>query len=181
MFKKKNNDSNNNEDYWEEERVIKEEIINEAKEEFKSIGAFSVIALVVLFLLILLGLIFRNSITNGIMLLIDQVSTLSENSLFEDEITCTSAFNGSYSGEYTINNITYKEEVTLSDSSSYSLIFNNGESSSTGSYLLSNKKIVLTDSNNSLGQYKTYTYTISDDCKSLTKTTDGVLVKLTIE
>lgn len=166
---------------------LEKEMQSENKEEFRIIGIIVLIVAVIVIILIAVFFIFKKSIANGMDSFINDMTIkmekiLDENDFFKEDkvINCQNFYTGIYNGEYTINNQVFKEKLSLSDNGTYSLTIDTA--SANGDYLLGNKIIALNDNTAGVPVNVSFSYQISDDCKTLTRTlNDGTTIVLNIE
>jgi uncharacterized protein YxeA len=162
-----------------EDKEIKQELLADVKEEFKGAAIVGIAMILVLGVIIGLIFAFRNTISDGFNSLINQVLDITGINLSqEDSNSCTEPFNATYSGETYYNNISNSEKVTLNSDGSYSLSINNDTITSTGTYQINNSTITLTGTNTENNQSIIYTYTLSDECKILTRVDNGIDITL---
>lgn len=169
---------------------LSKELKSENREELKIFGIIAIVVTIIVVIIISIFLIFRKSISNGLGNFVDKLIVKVEKILDENDfllpednnqINCLNPYNGTYSGEYTINGQIFKETISITDNGTYS-VSNNGIQTSTGNYLLDNKTITLNEEAFTEISSANYNYQISDDCKTLTRySNDGTTIVLNIE
>jgi len=173
---------------------FKSDLFDEDNQEFKIIGIFALVVIGILALIGILIFIFRKSIMEKFKMLgeagaevIDEFSSGDKNifstisDLGDNTVDCSKNYDATYTGEYLINNQKAYETLTLLNGGVYTKS-NDATNVSVGNYTLNEKMLTLTETMYTGNPNSNLQYTISDDCRTLTRSLeDGTTVILNIK
>ena len=171
-------------------QALKEELISETKESFKSFGVFAGMALIFIIVMTVIIFLLKPQISKGIDILMSKLDKLPIEEVKTDpdnpnpdnpnpdnpspdnptpnptpnKLDCSKLYDASYTG----NNNGVLEEVNVMSDGSFSRI--NGDEGFIGTYSISNGNIVA----NTLDE-QTFTFKISGNCKKISH--DGITLK----
>ncbi len=183
---------------------FKSELEEENKQELKTLGIILSIIVIIVAIIAIIVFSFRKNIVSGVEKFINNMISVSEKLLDENEdllpdasndktaenkdsnqtntsnINCTTYYNAMYSGKYKLNKQSVTETLSILDDGTYSI--ESGNNSSLGNYSIDNKVLALTETVSSDASINAYYYQISDDCQTLTRyLIDGTTIVLKIE
>lgn len=172
---------------------IKIDLFEDGGQELKIIGIFALVVIGILILIGILIFIFRKSIAEKFKILgetsaevIDEFSSKDKNIFstiteLDGSVDCSKNYNAIYKGEYLIANQKVFETITLLNGGVYTKA-TDVNNVSVGNYILNEKMLTLTETMYTGSSSANIQYSISDDCKTLTRSLDdGTTVILNIK
>lgn len=159
----------------QEQISMRNEIMGEYSDEIRTFVKMGGIGLGILTFGIVLVILMRPLITGKVDDLYSGTPNGGNSTNITQNIDCTKPYDATYKGNYSINGVNYSEEFAVLSDYYYSRTINGGEADE-GIYALTDNQIsIVTYSGESLN------YTISSDCKSVSRVENGTNVVLNME
>ena len=171
-------------DNFDEEKykeLVKEQVIKESIEEFKTLGLINGIFLVLILIPIAIAIINRDVISKQLATFIDTtkqyVNTETNNS--NTQISCQNSIEAKYSTNILENNKQQTLEYFFFNDLSYNIL-KSGNAIASGSYMIEGNTIKLSEITSFKETPQEFRGTISSDCKTIDLERDNTMYKLTI-